>query len=144
VPNRAADRSAKLVLVERRADRIEVSPCIERRIAKKLEGVTMKGIASRLADGGDYAAVVVPVLWIEVIGQYTEFFDRIQVRNDGGAPFMCSCTSIPLTRKPLDDSRCRLMERLPGFRSPEGSRLPVTPAIMTELGNRVEIGATPG
>jgi hypothetical protein len=60
VPNRAADRSAKLVLVERRADRIEVSPCIERRIAKKLEGVTMKGIASRLADGGDYAAVVVP------------------------------------------------------------------------------------
>ena len=57
---------------------------------------------------------------------------------------MCSCTSIPFTRKPLDDSRWPLMDRLPGFRSPEGSRLPVTPAMMTELGNKVEIGATPG
>ena len=30
-------------------------------------------------------------------------------------PFMCSCTSIPLTMKPLEDSRWPLMDRLPGF-----------------------------
>ena len=57
---------------------------------------------------------------------------------------MSSRTSIPFTMKPFADSRCPLMERLPGFASPEGSTLPVTPAIMTELGSRVETGATPG
>ena len=51
-------------------------------------------------------------------------------------PFMCSCTSMPLTMNPLEDSRWPLMERLPGFRSPEGSMPPVTPAMMTELGKQ--------
>ena len=59
-------------------------------------------------------------------------------------PFICSCTSTPLTMNPLDDSRCPLMERFPGLRSPDGSMLPVTPAMMTELGSNVDTGATPG
>ena len=30
-----------------------------------------------------------------------------------------SCTVVPLSRKPLDDSRWPLTDRLPAFRSPE-------------------------
>ena len=38
-----------------------------------------------LLTDGDHAAVVVPVLGIEVVGQHSELFNRIEIRNDGGA-----------------------------------------------------------
>jgi hypothetical protein len=46
--------------------------------------------------------------------------------------------------KPFDDSLCPPIERLPGFKSPDGERPPVTPAIITELGCKVVTGTTPG
>jgi len=82
VPDRPTDRAAKLVLFERRAGRIEVTPCIQRGIAEELKGAAMKRVASRFADDRDYAAIVVPILGIEVAGQHPELFDRIQVGND--------------------------------------------------------------
>ena len=45
----------------------------------------MKCVASGFADDSDDAAVVVAVLGIEVVGEDAEFFDRIEVGNDGGA-----------------------------------------------------------
>ena len=59
-------------------------------------------------------------------------------------PFICSCTSTPFTMNPFDDSRCPAMETLPGFKSPDGLMVPVTPAIITEVGVSVLIGLTPG
>ena len=46
-----------------------------------------------------------------------------------------SSTLLPLRMKPLLVSRCPLMERLPGLRSPEGDVL-VQPDMTTALGCR--------
>ena len=59
-------------------------------------------------------------------------------------PFMCSWTSTPFTMKPFADSRWPLIETSPGLESPEGFMVPVTPAMITEVGVSVVIGVTPG
>ena len=42
-------------------------------------------VAAGFADDSDDAAVVVPVLRIEVVGQHAELFDGIEVGDDRGA-----------------------------------------------------------
>ena len=59
-------------------------------------------------------------------------------------PFIRSCTSLPLTRKLLADSRCPLIDRLPGLSCPDGATAPVTPAMMIESACIVVTGITPG
>ena len=81
----AAGRAAKLILPECRLGQIEVPLGIERCVAEKLEAIAMKLVASRFGDDGDHAAIVVSVLGVEVVGQYAEFFDRIEVGNNGSA-----------------------------------------------------------
>ena len=57
--------------------------------------------------------------------------------------FTSSSTSLPLTIKLLANSRCPLMDTVPGFRSPEGERtLAPTSCTVSEV---IEVtGATPG
>ena len=57
--------------------------------------------------------------------------------------FTSSSASLPFTRKPFDDSRCPLIERLPGLASPEGG-VEATPVIITAPGCAVFIGTIPG
>ena len=57
--------------------------------------------------------------------------------------FTSSSTSLPLTRKPLDASRCPLMERFPGLASPEGG-VEATPVMITAPGCAVFTGTMPG
>ena len=54
-----------------------------------------------------------------------------------------SSTSLPFTRNPLEDSRCPLIERLPGFASPDGG-VEATPVMMTAPGCAVFCGTIPG
>jgi len=65
--DRAAARTAKLILVEGGASRIEVSSGVQGGVAEEFEGVAVKLPSPRLADDGDDTTVVVAVLGIEII-----------------------------------------------------------------------------
>src|SRR5262249_23540436 len=80
-PDGPTERAAELVLVVGSAQRIEESASIEISVAEKLENVTVEMVCSRLSDDVDLPAAVVAVLRIIVVGQNSEFRDRIQVGN---------------------------------------------------------------
>jgi hypothetical protein len=113
-------------------------------LRKKIEGIAVEMTTSGLADNSDNSTVVIAVLGIKIISKNTELFNGIQVGQNRGAPVHAFLNVDTVNHEAMADSRWPLMERLLGFASPEGSMLPVTPAMVTELGSKVETGVTPG
>ncbi len=80
--DRAADRSAVLVLLKRRTLLGKVAFRIKIRIAQELEQGAVKGVHTRLGYDVDQSAAVVSVFRVRVAGQNTKLGNRIEVRND--------------------------------------------------------------
>ena len=79
---RTTQRAAELILSKRRPGRVKVTAGIQIRIAQKFKCVAVEGIASRLGDHGDHAAVIIPILRIEITGEHAKLFNRIEVRDN--------------------------------------------------------------
>ena len=84
VPDGSTKGSAKLVLFEGRPGGIKVTARIERGIAEELERFPVKDTAAGLGDDSYDSAILVSILGIEVVGENTELFNRIQVWNNRG------------------------------------------------------------
>src|SRR6266850_818901 len=74
--------SSELVLLEDVSPRGKEIFGIEVCVSQKLEAAAMELVGSRLGHNVYNAAAVIAVLRIEVVGQYTELGDRIEVGHD--------------------------------------------------------------
>lgn len=84
-------------------------------VAQEFKLISVKGVASQLGYDADLAAIVVPVLAVEIVGQKMKFIDRTRPGTTGVPPFMCSCTSMPHPMKPFEDSCCSPRNEFLGF-----------------------------
>jgi hypothetical protein len=87
VPNdRSTQGASKLILVIGAAIApIEIVGGIEICVAEEFKNISVNLIGTGLGDDIDLPAAIVTVLGIEVVGQNTEFRDRIQIGDGGGA-----------------------------------------------------------
>jgi hypothetical protein len=83
--DRAAEGSAKLVLIKCAAGRGEIVSGIEVRVAQKFKRVAMKLVGARFCDHIDLSAAVASVFRVEIAGKNAKLGNGIEIRNDRSA-----------------------------------------------------------
>ena len=83
--DRAAEGSAKLILVKCAAGRGEIVAGVEVRVTQKFERVAMKLVGARFCDHVDLSAAVASVFCVEVAGKDAELGNGVEIRNDRSA-----------------------------------------------------------
>ena len=80
--NRAAERSAELVLIECAARGRKVVARVEIGVAQEFESIAVKCVGAGFRDDVDLAAAELAIFRVEVVGENPELGDGIEVGND--------------------------------------------------------------